>query len=125
MNTTLEGTVEQYAESLARLIDALKAAGAQLRDLQRHQEALDKKLSEVGRVISYQPDSDETDHALSLLSWVMRSSDETLKLADDGLAGTKDALPQLEVQLRSVVDLISSLRSATGPMPEQPERQAG
>lgn len=125
MNTTLEGTVEQYAESLARLIDALKAAGAELRDLRRHQGALDGKLSEVGRVISFQPDSAETDHALSLLSWVMRSSDETLKLADDGLAGAKDALPQLEVQLRSVVDLITSLRAATGPLPELPARQAG
>lgn len=125
MQITLETTVEKYAESLSRLIDTLKTAQAELRTLRADQVQLDKKLGEVGRVISFQPQTDEADHALAMLAWVMRSANETLHLGDAAFVGTNEALPHLEVRLRTVVDLINSLRAATTAPQAQPLGQTG
>lgn len=122
---TLEASVEEYAESLSRLIDSLKSAQAELKELRRHQAALSQKLGDVGRVISFQPETDGTDHALVLLGWVMRAAEETVQLSEATLKGSTQAMPNLELRLRAMVDLINGLRATTTPAEDQPQRRAG
>lgn len=122
----LETSVEQYAESLSRLIDSLKSAQAELKQLRHHQSALNGKLADVGRVISFQPQTDEADHALALLAWVMRSAAETVHLGDTAFSGANEAMPHLEVRLKTIIDVIHSLKAATAPaVAEEPKRRAG
>jgi hypothetical protein len=124
VKTALEGVTEQYSESLFRLIEALKVARTELRELRSYQALLESQLRGIGRVLSFQPESDGTDQALSYLEWVLRSTNETVKRGEDALTGVNEALPDLDARLRSVIDLISNLRMASAPEVEEPVRKS-